>query len=239
MPRVTVWKCPHTGKLFEDKTKYQTHLGRLSRERRERRRIQADRAQAQAWWLQLQQQEFDIMDLPALVLDHQDRFWTEAARVEPWHWENIGKSRRGVVCPVPTLLEFTRFEIHWSDSVSNTHDCPHNGVTNWGGRNKLEDGTPAPRGYPGWSGRVEWIVRWPREWDGWYPGSDLFSGKPVRIHTGTGGGGMIDSQRYGCTVQTFGYDAKIFAADWPGMTRFHEKAKMWNTLKQVSYQRHG
>ena len=231
MPRVTVWKCPHTGKLFEDKTKYQTHLGRLSRERRARRRIQADRAQAQAWWLQLQQQEANIRDLPEFVLKNQQKFWAEAARTRPGDWEQVGKTYRGVICPVPLVLEFTRFDLRWSNSVSNTHDCPHNGVTNWGGTVKLKDGTPAPRGYPGWRGRIEWLVKWPRAWHGSYPGSELFSGHFVRIHTGTGGGGgMIEAPRWGCTVQSFGYDVSIFAADCPGLARYEEKQQVWQIL---------
>jgi hypothetical protein len=226
MPRVTVWKCPHTGRLFEQEAKYRTHLARLSRERRERRRIQTDRETAQAWWLQLQQQEFEITELPRLVLEHQDRFWAEAAREEPWHWDQVGKTRRGVVCPVPRLLEFTQFCLTWSDSVSNTHACPHNGVTNWGGRKP-----GAPRGYPGWCGRVEWIVQWPREWDGCYPGSDLFKSRAARVYTGTGGGGgMRYDKKHGCDVQTFGYDTEIFAADWPGLARVREKKHMWQRL---------
>jgi len=227
MPRVTVWKCPHTGKLFEDERKYQTHLKRLARERHTKRKLQAELDQAQIWWTDLQNREILVADLPTLIIEHQDRFWAEAARRGSWDgWDKVGTTRRGVTCPVPRLLEFIEFRLTWSDSVSNTHACPHNGVTNWGGQDPK-----APRGYPGWRGRIEWIVQWPREWDGFYLGSDLFKGRMVRINTGTGGGGgMKDNKKYGCTTHSFGYDIEIFAADWPGMDRAREKELMWKIL---------
>lgn len=62
-------------------------------------------------------------------------------------------------------------------NVGNTHDCPLDGVTNWGGR---EEG--APRSYPGWEGRV-WI-RYAKKTDGW---SDVFD--RTLTHPGKLGGG--------------------------------------------------
>jgi len=123
--------------------------------------------------------------------------------------------------------------MHWNDSVSNSHSCPVGGVTCWSSH-EAKDGRP--RGYPGWQGRVEWIVAWPKEWDGHYLGGDLFSKGTFRTgrqraHTGTGGGGgMRFSEKHGCYVMSHGYDFRIFAADWPGMARYYEKKKVWNTL---------
>lgn len=42
-----------------------------------------------------------------------------------------------------------KFNVHFDINVSNSHRCPINGKTNWGG----DPG--APRGYPGWRGQVE------------------------------------------------------------------------------------
>jgi hypothetical protein len=224
MSRVLVWKCDSTGKLFEDQKKYKSHLAKLARQRREQRKIQIENDIAQSWWTAAQNREMSIADLPQFIIENQKHFWAEAARHE-WDWDRVGKRHRGVVCPVPELVWFTEFNLLWSDEVSNSHTCPHNGVTNWGGREKLPDGTPAPRGYPGWTGRMEWRVKWPKEWDGTYLGSDLFKGRRCRIYSGTGGGGHY---RDGC--QTFGYGVEIFAADWPGLARFREKELMWRTL---------
>ena len=41
---------------------------------------------------------------------------------------------------------------------------------------------------------------------------------------------MIQSDKHGCSIQQFGYDFSMFAADWPGMNRHVEKAKMWKLL---------
>lgn len=226
MSRIMVWKCDQTGRLFEDQKKYKSHLARLARERREQRKVQIAEEIAQAWWTQAQNIEMSVVDLPKFIIDNQRYFWTEARIAASWDWDQLGKRHRGVVCPVPELAEFTEFTLRWSDSVSNTHACPRNGVTNWGGRVKLADGSPAPRGYPGWTGHATWRVKWPQEWEGVYMGSDLFRSRRCGIHTGSGGGGGWKDG-----YQTFGYGIDIFAADWPGMARFREKALAWQILK--------
>jgi hypothetical protein len=229
MSQITVWKCDQTGKLFEDKNKYKGHLSKLARERNTRRKLTVAEAVADQKWNELYECEQTIEQWKLMVLGNQDMFWAEAARSDPVDWKYVGKthgrSKNGVVCPVPRLLEFERFDVRWNPNVSNSHSCPHNGVQNWGGREQI-DGQPAPTGYPGWSGRVDWIVAWPKEWDGVYLGGDLFRGLHgfrsgrQRAHTGSGGGGGARySEKHGCYVQSFGYDFKLFAADWPGMAR--------------------
>lgn len=233
MSQVLVWKCDQTGKLFEDKNKYKGHLSKLARERNIKRKLSVAEAIADQKWNELYECEQSIEQWVLMVLGNQDMFWAEAAKADPYDWDQVGKmSGRGknaVPCPIPELLEFTEFNVRWNDHVSNSHSCPHNGVTNWSpSRNK--DKT-APTGYPGWNGRVEWIVKWPKEWDGWYLGSDLFKGPRSRTHTGTGGGGgMRYSEKHKCDVQSFGYEFRIYAADWPGMARHYEKRMMWKTL---------
>lgn len=234
MSQITVWKCDRTGKLFENKSKYQTHLRKLAKERIVRRQIQIKEAEADTWWAAAYEREMSIDDWRQFVINNQNRFWAEAAANSSYNWNYVGKShgrrKNSVVCPVPELLEFTIFNLSWSPCVSNTHSRPHNGVTNWGGQETV-DGKPAPRGYPGWHGQVEWIVRWPKEWDGVYIGSDLFLGSRCRAHTGGGGGGGMNyNKQYECFVQRFGYEFRLYAADWPGMVRHHEKQTMWSLL---------
>ncbi len=224
MSQILVWKCDETGKLFEDKNKYKGHLSKLARERNTKRKLMVAEAIADQKWNELYECEQTIEQWRDMVIANQNMFWAEAAKADPYDWKYVGKphsrGKNGVVCPIPELLEFTTFDVRWSPSVSNSHSCPHNGVTNWGVRDP-----DAPTSYPGWSGRVEWIVRWPKEWDGVYLGSDLFkglfgNGGRQRAHTGTGGGGgMRYSEKHKCHVQSFGYDFKMFAADWPGMAR--------------------
>lgn len=237
---ITAYKSVEDGKIFEDKSKYQAHLRKLARHRLEQKKLAIAREQADAVWNPLYEREQSIEDWAQMVIDNQYLFWAEAARHNPHDWELVGKAPshgRSIPMPCPKLLEFTTFDLRWNDSVSNSHSCPHNGVTNWGGYNTSKG---APTGYPGWHGRVDWIVAWPREWDGVYLGSDLFSGGTFRsgrqrAHTGSGGGGgMRYSEKHKCHVMSHGYSFSLYAADWPGLVRFREKMKVWNRLKEVA-----
>ena len=237
MSQILVWKSDEDGKIFEDKKKYQLHLRKLARVRRERRRIEINESLKDQVWAELYEREQTIEDWACMVINNQDLFWAEAAAGNKHDWSIVGKTYKKVVCPIPRLLEFTRFNMRWSDSVSNTHSCPHNGVTNFSQGYNRQQGKNLPEGYPGWTGRADWIVAWPKEWDGHYLGSDLFSHSTFRTgrqraHTGTGGGGGLSySQKHGCYVMSCGYDLKIFAADWPGMARYYEKQRVWKVLK--------
>ena len=236
MSQIIAWKSDVDGKIFEDKTKYQNHLRKLARERNTKRKLMVAEAVANQKWNELYECEQTIEQWKLMVLGNQDMFWAEAARNNAYDWDSVGKThsrkKNAVVCPVPRLLEFTEFSVRWNPNVSNSHSCPHNGVTNWGGKDD------APTSYPGWSGRVEWIVAWPKEWDGFYIGGDLFSGGTFRTgrqraHTGTGGGGgMRYSEKHKCDVMSFGYDFRLFAADWPGMARLVYKEQLIETLSK-------
>ena len=235
MSQILVWKSDEDGKIFEDKKKYQNHLRKLARVRRERQRLQVEESLKDRIWNELYECEQSVEQWRDMVIANQDLFWAEAARGDKHDWSIVGKTRKGVVCPVPRLLEFTEFDLRWNDSVSNSHSCPVGGVTCWSSH-EAKDGRP--RGYPGWTGRVGWIVAWPKEWDGWYLGGDLFSKGTFRsgrqrAHTGTGGGGgMRYNEKHGCWVMSHAYDFRIFASDWPGMARYYEKRRMWNTLSK-------
>lgn len=240
MSQILVWKCDQTGKLFEDQTKYKNHLRKLARERNTKRQLMVAEAVADQKWNELYECEQTIEQWLDMVIANQDMFWAEAAKSDPYDWKQVGKTYKKVVCPVPRLLEFERFDVRWNPAVSNSHSCPHNGVQNWGNRDPN-----APTSYPGWSGRLDWIVAWPKEWDGVYLGGDLFKGLfshggRQRAHTGTGGGGgMRYSEKHGCHVQSFGYDFKLFAADWPGMARLEGMKQLDEVLsgrrKHIDY----
>ena len=246
MSQITVWKCDQTGKLFEDQTKYTSHLRRLARERATKRKLTVIEAVANQKWSELYECEQTIEQWRDMVIANQDMFWAEAAKGDPHDWERVGKAhgrkKDRVVCPVPRLLEFERFDVRWNPEVSNSHSCPHNGVQCWSSQ-EAKDGRP--RSYPGWSGRAEWIVAWPKEWDGFYLGGDLFNGGTFRTgrqraHTGTGGGGgMRYSEKHKCHVQSFGYDFRMYAADWPGMARAEGMKQFAEVLsgdrRQVDY----
>lgn len=190
--------CPWTDELYSTKSAYVKHLKTL-RATRMHRRARKNR------WQQLGEDLWNQNSFEKIVR------WVE---LHPeWFLDNA--QRRGFSSDAKLYdsirdaftVKITYLDIRWSDSVSNSHDCPHNGVTNWAGRDQN-----APRGYPGWGGRIEYQIS--HELPGF--GSDIMEG--TRIHTGTGGG--TSNNRYG-------FDVRFFADDWPGL----EKLRAWNILR--------
>jgi len=238
---ITAYKSVTDGKIFEDKAKYQAHLRKLARHRLAQKRLTIAQAEKDAAWAELYEREQSIDDWCQMVIDNQHLFWAEAAEGDPYDWQNVGKKisrgKNAMVMPVPKVLKITH-DLRWDDSVSNSHSCPHNGVTCWSS-NEARDGRP--RGYPGWGGHIAWLVEWPQEFDGIYLGSDLFSRGTFRTgrqraNTGTGGGGGGHFNReFNTWCQKPSYDFKIFAADWPGLARYREKRMMWDRLGAKEY----
>jgi hypothetical protein len=236
MSIITAYKSDADGKIFEDKAKYTAHLRKLARHRNAQRKLQIAESAKDAAWAELYEREQSIDDWMQMVIDNQHLFWAEAAAGDPYDWECVGKkSGRGknaIVVPTPKVLKITH-SLAWSDMVSNSHSCPIGGVTCWSSY-EAKDGRP--RGYPGWHGRVDWLVEWPKELEGIYLGSDLFSKGSFnsgrqRAHTGSGGGGgMHFSKEFDTWCQRPGYSFSIFASDWPGLARYYEKRRMWSTL---------
>ena len=228
MSNITVWKCDTTGKLFEHKVKYRTHLRKIAKQRLIMRPLTRVEADADVWWASAYEREMTVDQFKQFVIDNQLRFWAENMKCNDNSWNRIGNVRKDTHMPIPELVEFSHFDIKWNPTVSNSHYAPHNGKRNWGGR----EGDTVPRSYPGWSGCLEWIIKWPKEFAGVYLGSDLFKGQKARAHAGSGGGGrMRYNKEHNCNTQEFGYGFDMFAADWPGMARVHEKALVWQILQ--------
>jgi uncharacterized C2H2 Zn-finger protein len=199
----TGFQCPWTGKIFGAKKSYVNHLkvirqDRIYRQIRQRRH-QAILAEfnnqpsfeAIRRWVELHPEFFFDIGIK--------NSWTAA-----WGRDRIEKIRKDF------WIKIAHLDVTYSDSVSNTHACPRDGVTNWGGRDTLKDGTPAPRGYAGWSGRIEIEMSHELRWV-----SDCLKG--TGIHTGSGGS---------TNGKTYGYDVKFFESDWPGLS----KARVWAEL---------
>lgn len=187
---VTAFSCPWTGSLFSRKKDYVKHLRYLRTNRMHARiRENARYRKLEDLW---NQPSFD--DIVGWI-NRNPEFMFENVLRRGFGERNIERFRNTY------WLRITYLSLDWDPSVSNTHSCPHDGVTNWGGRGYYEDGTPKPRGYPGWSGRIEWETS-----------HDIgFGSDPMRdlcIHTGTGGG---------AGKNRFGYGVSLFESDWPGL----------------------
>jgi hypothetical protein len=233
---ITAYKSEADGKIFEDKTKYQAHLRKLARHRLEQRKLQIAEAEKDAIWAELYEREQSLEQWAQMVIDNQHLFWAEAAKGEPADWSRVGKKigrgKNAIVMPCPKLLKLD-LRMTWDNCVSNSHSCPHDGKTNWGG---YETKNGVPTGYPGWQGSVSWIAAWPKELDGMYLASDLFSRGTFRTgrqraNTGSGGGGGGQfNKEFNTWVHRPGYEFRIYASDWPGMARYYEKRRMWDTI---------
>jgi hypothetical protein len=158
-------------------------------------------------------------------------------------WGSYNARQRSIYATPATIVGM-KLDLTWNPAVSNTHSCPHNGVSNWGGRDKK-----APTGYPGWRGRI-WI-RAAAECPGFLSHYLDRSG----IHLGSGGYGVYDGPaRTIMTVynshiahlnsehhrartrhhrnqillelariramepKSYSYDCELYDADWPGLS---------------------
>lgn len=198
MPQILVWQCPHTKKLFEDQKEYKSHLTKIARERRKIKHNNHIRATFFEWLTEERLKLDSIKDMSQWLLDNQ-RIIMDAANLIPcgnWAEDKFYDT------DLFTKIDFSH--LRWGLETSNSHCCPKGGVTNWAGREMFADGTPKPKGYPGWSGRVDGSLKRLKKHMSNYPASGFF--KLVGIHTGTGGGGN----------ESFGWDVKIFAKEWPG-----------------------
>ena len=196
--KVTVNKCPDTGKLFENDRDYRNHRAQFLRaQRREQQRIQqlADRS---AELSRIRALLTDPADLAEWFMTNQDQL-IRLYNLNENHW------------PSSKIYETDKFfDIHFTvkycNHIPNTHDCPDGGVTNFGWGDRHTNGKPT--GYPGWNGRISGkLHRLPKHMSS-YPASDLL--QFCKIKTGTGGGGN----------ESWGYSMHIFLDDWPSLLPF-------------------
>jgi hypothetical protein len=138
-----------------------------------------------------------------------------------------------------------KWDVRYNETVSNSHDCPLNGVTNWG--NTYPD---RPTSYPGFYGRV-WI-RYQRELDLW--GSD-----PLReglTYPGTGGAGTYGGpwekvstlywKRYGYKSvggklrfkkpYVLSWDYRFYLDDWPLIQKYIENQQTFHQLQSKKFE---
>lgn len=188
---VTAFECPWTSKIFSTKKSYADHL-KAVRETRIHRAIRA-RNRHKTFEELISQPSFE--KIIEWIESHPGFFFDRAVQYRGRNNHQHLREKFGI--------KITYLNVNWLECVSNSHSCPRSGVTNWGGQERLKDGTSAPRGYAGWNGRIEFQLSHDVGF-----GSDVF--RDVGVHTGTGGGS--GDNRYG-------YDVKFFASDWPGLEK--------------------
>lgn len=188
-----MYKCPWTGSLFEmsEKKEYVKHLKALRKTHREKWRMTYIRKGFDSWLDSEKSKITDVNQIESWVLDNQQKLF------ECINSMDIG-SFDGGFKDGDRLERFKLGGLRHSPIVSNTHDSPRNGVTNFFSKPDL------PKGYPGWAGRVEGALIRKRQYNG-YPITSLL--KCIDLHTGSGGGGN----------SSWSYGVKIFVDDWPSL----------------------
>lgn len=210
----TAYLSPFDGKVFGHKDKYVEHLRTV----RDRIHTNIHKKNKVARMRKLWKSAASFQDIIDWVANNQEFFYKEFLAAA-WHVKNPEKYPYD---PDQFGIIISSLKLEYKDWCSNSHAAPHNGKTNWSGRDTLKDGSPAPRGYPGWYGRIEFQLKKPKKEIVRFE-SDTF--KALRIHTGSGGSG---------NGIKYGYDVTFFDADWPALAEAtaleHNMAKTMNLL---------
>jgi hypothetical protein len=170
------------------------------------------------------------------VMNPRKKKWLDIVGYEPKTLDELGNG----VCAViqhnlgkRARLEGLKWDVSYSPGVSNYHNCPFDGVKNWG--NEYPE---RPSAYPGFAGRV-W-ARYSNDPGGF--GDVLFQG--TGTHTGTGGYGAysgpwqeITSEYYRHSGRKAGpyclsWDYKFFIQDWPLVGKNLEREFTMKRLKE-------
>lgn len=213
--KIEVYRCRFTGQLFlkSEKEEYIEHLKSLREEKREKRKYERLRKTWKTWLAEEKKKITHLDMIGPWVLENQRKIMDayNALGDSSWRGERWYKTDK-----IEKLnLSFYNKECKIQ---SNSHDCPEGGVTNWGSH------PDRPKGYPGWSGRLEGKTVRSKKHMSSYPSSDTL--RFIGIKTGSGGGGNDD----------WGYSFTIFLADWPGLQQEvieHEQRSIVARLKGV------
>jgi uncharacterized C2H2 Zn-finger protein len=181
----TAFRCPWTQKVYGNKRDYIKHLKHL-RENYMHKRVRAKAVELKKQNLWNQSSFEDIIKW----IEMNPEFMFDNGLRNGWYQNDIEKYRDKF------WVKITYLSLQWTQHASNSHYCPRNGVTNWGGREHNK-----PTCYPGFQGHIEYQMSHNLGF-----GSDIM--RSLGIHTGTGGG--INDNRYG-------YAVTFFDADWLGL----------------------
>ena len=192
--KITVNKCRFTGKLFENDKEYRNHLAKIRRQQKAERESKRIRAEWDGWFSK-EKESITHPDMIAPWFLKNQKFIMKA------YVANCGPfiSSHDKVYPETDNFDEDKFsfDLNPFDRVSNTHNCPKNGVTNW----DQEDNKPTY--YMGWRGKVKGKFTRNKKHMFSYPASKILNF--VDLHTGCGGGGN----------EGWNFEIYIFLDDWP------------------------
>ena len=199
MPKITCRKCPFTKKIFETRSGYRRHLLKLRKSRNAERVIWITQRDARNEALEALGKVTTISELKKAVMAQYTNMM-----IASWGTD----TKKIAIAKKIRMVDFHLTKLRYEERTSNTHACPRNGVTNWGCKDA--DG---PRGYPGFSGRINYALIVPKSFDGWF--ADFSNTlQQFGIHTGSGGAGNVGPKG----SDKYGYDVKVFVDDFPSIS---------------------
>lgn len=191
--KITAYKCPDTGKIFEYESYYRKHrFEYIAKRRANNKRIRK-------------------LDSLTDEIDNLRQTAKTSAEIITWLYSNgsILSSYHRYKHNINNnedsndAFEFTKISLtlkKFDEVCSNSHCSPlTGGKTNWGRISSL------PMGYPGWKGRLEYHNTGNIHYYTRHALDD------IGIFCGSGSG---YSKYYGCEIT-------IFAVDWPGLYKQH------------------
>lgn len=204
MSQIIAWKCEETGKIFEVKKSYQTHIRRLSTARRKKVKAEEIARNRIAIFTTFRNTCRSAEQIVEFVKENWGHFCLNAVVNNRW-----GRPNR-TPKSYPTLNKMT-LEFVYSKEVSISHAAPLGTPTNWGGRVKT-----LPTSMPGWKGQIKYQPSDTKT--STYPnGSEMWIGTGLM----TGSGGYASGYYYG---------TEMFEADWPALTETYNCARTYQLL---------
>lgn len=196
--KVQVLKCRFTGKLFEEKnrTKYIEHLKKIRAELKLQREYERSRLGFTDWLAGEKCKITQLDQIAPWFLENQRTIMTATNALV--FCNNMDRYKAYV--PEDCFISAVLGDPVYNQLLSNSHNCPAGGVTNWGSHKP-----DAPTGYPGWASYIKINLQRPGNRNNSYPVSETLN--LIGIRTGSGGGGNSNT----------GYGVSIFLDDWPGL----------------------
>lgn len=192
--KIIAYKCVDTGSIFEDISKYRSHRRKVCTSLKAAEEESKKAAEFKEWLAKEKSKITCVSMIGPWVLENQVKL------MEASNFFRCSSFNDQFDINIDRFEKYEITNVVYHDLISNTHSCPENGVTNWGGIDPT-----SPTGYAGWRCRINGSLIRESKNNSLYPHSGI--SKFIRLFTGTGGGGNND----------WTYDANIFLDDWPGL----------------------
>lgn len=144
MPKIEVWKCPRTKKVFFGRDEYREHILAV------RTRVNEERAWRRERALIRERVEYAVANISntRVLSEYVHKHFHDIMLA----W-NASNPKIAEVIREMEMIDFN-LDVRYSEHCSNSHVAPRDGVTNWSGRNEN-----LPTGYPGFNGSVFYTVK--------------------------------------------------------------------------------